>query len=117
MQKNITFLGRKVPDIDIKEGKISYGTLSRTFNLVLCNEIMNDRDDYDVVLGDDSIDDCTEIFQYYIIDQNGFEILEMYAPKEIVFHLNDLDIYVWGITHFGTAWDYVSTDINIDKLF
>jgi hypothetical protein len=30
-----------------------------------------------------------------------------------VFYNEKLDIYVWGITHFGTAWDYVLTDIKI----
>lgn len=26
-----------------------------------------------------------------------------------------MDIYLWGITHFGTSWDYVLTDIELEK--
>ena len=24
-----------------------------------------------------------------------------------------LDMYLWGITHFGTSWDYVLTDVKL----
>lgn len=54
-----------------------------------------------------------EIFQYYIIDGAGAEILEDYT-NEIVFYNEELDLYVWGVTHFGTSWDYVLTDIEIN---
>ena len=52
-----------------------------------------------------------EIYQYYIVDGNGAEILERY--NEIVFYNEELDMYVWGVTHWGTSWDYVLTDIKI----
>ena len=32
---------------------------------------------------------------------------------EIIYYHEDLDMYVWGVTHFGTAWDYVLTDIKL----
>ncbi len=51
-----------------------------------------------------------EIFQYYIVDDNGAEILK--EINEIVFYNEELDMYVWGVTHFGTSWDYVLTDIK-----
>jgi len=28
-------------------------------------------------------------------------------PEEPVFYDAELGLYVWGITHFGTSWDYV----------
>lgn len=52
----------------------------------------------------------TDIFQYYIISSQGAEILK--EINEIVFYNEELDIYVWGVTHWGTAWDYVLTDIK-----
>lgn len=55
-------------------------------------------------------DDPDEIFQYYIISGQGAEILEDYT-NEIVFYNSELDLYVWGVTHWGTSWDYVLTDI------
>lgn len=54
-----------------------------------------------------------EIFQYYIISDNGAEILKDYTD-EIVFYNEALDMYVWGVTHWGTSWDYVLTDIKLN---
>lgn len=51
-----------------------------------------------------------EIFQYYIISDQGADILQEYT-NEIVFYNDILDMYVWGVCHYGTAWDYVLTDI------
>lgn len=53
-----------------------------------------------------------EIFQYYIVDDNGAEILK--DCDEIVFYNDELEMYVWGVTHYGTSWDYVLTNIKID---
>ena len=54
-----------------------------------------------------------EIFQYFIISDNGAEILKDYT-NEIVFYNESLDMYVWGVTHWGTGWDYVLTDIKLN---
>ena len=54
-----------------------------------------------------------EIFQYFIISDNGAEILKDYT-NEIVFYNEALDMYVWGVTHWGTSWDYVLTDIRLN---
>lgn len=54
-----------------------------------------------------------EIFQYYIISSNGADILEQYTD-EIVYYNEELDMYVWGVTHWGTSWDYVLTDIKLN---
>ncbi len=55
-----------------------------------------------------------EIFQYYIIDDAGAQILQDWTD-EIVYYIDYLDIYIWGVTHYGTSWDYVLTDIKIEK--
>ena len=54
-----------------------------------------------------------EIFQYYIVDDNGAQILKEF--NEIVFYNSELDMYLWGVTHYGTSWDYVLTDIPCEK--
>lgn len=54
-----------------------------------------------------------EIFQYFIISDQGADILKDYT-NEIVFYNSNLDMYVWGVTHWGTSWDYVMTDIKIE---
>ena len=53
-----------------------------------------------------------EIFQYYIVDDNGARILS--ECNEIVFYNEELDMYVWGVTHWRTSWDYVLTDIKLE---
>ena len=58
-------------------------------------------------------DNQQEIFQYYIIDDRLAEILQEWT-NEIVYYIESLNIYVWGITHWGTSWDYVLTNIKIE---
>ena len=58
-------------------------------------------------------EDNSEIFQYYIISDAGAQILEDWT-NEIVFYNEELDMYVWGVTHWGTAWNYVLTDIKLN---
>lgn len=50
-----------------------------------------------------------DIYQYYIVSDNGARILEEF--NEIVFYNEALDMYLWGVTHYGTSWDYVLTNI------
>ena len=58
-------------------------------------------------------DEQPEIFQYFIISDAGAELLKD-CTDEILFYLPGLDIYIWGVTHYGTSWDYVLTDIKIE---
>ncbi len=55
-----------------------------------------------------------EIFQYFIIDDNGADILKR-ETNEIVLYNAELDMYVWCVTHWGTSWDYVLTNIPCEK--
>ena len=57
-------------------------------------------------------DNPPEIFQYYIISDQGAGILQD-CTNEIVFYNDVLDVYVWCVCHFGTAWNYVLTDIPV----
>lgn len=56
-----------------------------------------------------------DIFQYYIVSDNGAEIIKDYT-NEILFYNEELDMYIWGVTHYGTSWDYVLTDIKCEKV-
>ena len=58
-------------------------------------------------------DEQPEIFQYFIISEAGADILKDYTD-EVVYYNSRLDMYVWGVTHWGTSWDYVLTDIKIE---
>ena len=58
-------------------------------------------------------DNQPEIFQYFIISDEGARILKDWTD-EIVFYNEELDMYIWGVTHVGTSWDYVLTDIELN---
>ena len=34
--------------------------------------------------------------------------------NEIVYYNETLDLYLWGVTHYGTSWNCVLTSIAID---
>lgn len=57
-------------------------------------------------------DDDKEVFQWYIVDDCGGRLLT--EINEIVYYNETLDMYLWGVTHYGTSWDYVLTSIKID---
>ena len=52
-----------------------------------------------------------DVFQWFIISEHGASILQEYTD-EIVYYNEELNIYLWGVTHYGTSWDYVLTDIE-----
>ena len=58
-------------------------------------------------------DNIPDVYQWFVISDYGKQILEEYT-NEIVYYIPVLNCYVWGITHWGTSWDYVLTDIKIE---
>lgn len=116
---NDSFYGNKVSDYGLQNGYVDYRTLAKAFEGVLNNDIIAKTQEigfWELVNGTDSDEygDFIEIFQYYIISESGYEILSDYT-NEIVYYNEELDMYVWGITHYGTSWDYVLTDIEIER--
>jgi len=96
-------------------------------NMILCNNIPQ-VDEYlldNIENGsfwkyyDENGDECdeenaveqyeTEIFQWYIIDNITAERLKR-STEELIFYSEKLDVYVLGVTHYGTAWDYVGAE-------
>jgi hypothetical protein len=103
---------------DEMQGKTVYCNYSQIFNpdsqMILCNEIPNvfpemweyieNGSEYD-----EENDTYTEIFQYYIIDPGTAERLKEHTD-EIIYYIEKLDIYVLGVTHWGTGWNYVTAE-------
>lgn len=54
-------------------------------------------------------EEMPDVFQWFIVSDSGAEILQ--EAGEIVYYNETLDMYLWGVTHYGTSWDYVLTDI------
>ena len=114
------FYGNKISDYGLKNGYVDYRTLAKAFDAVLNNEIYawaEERGAYwEMVSGfnndGEEEDYSEEIYQWYIVSANAVDILEM--ADQIVYYNEALDMYLWGVTHYGTSWDYVLTDIKIE---
>ena len=112
------FYGNKVSEYGIEHHRVDYATLSKAFPHILNNDIVPETYEYaewEVVNGLDNEDIYElEVFQYYIIDYSGYVILKTWTD-EVVYYNEKLNLYVWGVSHWGTAWDYVLTDIKISQ--
>lgn len=155
------FYGNKISEYGLQNGYVDYATLSKSFDAVLNNNIMQvtceigyweqesgfvdnseqiaeleekleeleaelEELEEDVEELEAQIEEVKEqieeledeqnypdeIFQYYIVSYSGASILQQY--DEIVFYNEELDMYVWGVTHYGTSWDYVLTNIKLE---
>lgn len=113
------FYGNEASDYAKENGYLDYATFSKAFQAVLNNDIISKTQDigyWDIVNGseyDEESDSYEEIFQYYIVDNNGAKIIQNFTD-EILFYNEEFDLYVWGVTHWGTSWDYVLTDIKLN---
>lgn len=148
------FYGNEISSYGLEKGYVDYRTLSKCFDAVLNNDILektyeigyweqvNGFSDYTEEIEDleekindaylnyksdeyindleneleelkEEADYIPEIFQWYIISDSGADLL-MRETSEIVYYNEELDMYLWGVTHYGTSWDYVLTNIKID---
>lgn len=112
------FYGNKISDYGLEHGYVDYRTLAKCFDAVLNNDIISKTQEigyWDIVSGsdyDEEYENYVDIFQYYIVSDNAVSILT--EANEIVYYNEELDMYVWGVTHWGTSWDYVLTDIKVE---
>lgn len=106
---NMVF-GEKVSRYGLEKGYLDYETLSKIIGDCILNNTVRAEtmEDWEIISGDYNL----EIYQDYIISEYGYEILNEYTD-EVVFYNEKLDMYIWGVTHFGTGWDYVLTDIKL----
>lgn len=115
VHKSSYFYGNKISEYGLKNGYVDYGTLAKAFDAVLNNDIIENTINigfWEQVNGFKEEDYPPEIFQYYIISDEGADILQTYT-NEIVFYNDSLNMFVWGVCHYGTAWDYVLTDVPV----
>lgn len=52
---------------------------------------------------------CRDIYQYYLINDSLARMLIEHTDN-IIFYSDKLDLYVLGVTHFGTGWSCVAED-------
>lgn len=98
---------------------LSYANmLGKETQAILCNNIGKQYEFLELENGtdyDEVNDTYIDIYQYYIIDDYTARLLKEYT-QEIIFYHNELDVYILGVTHFGTSWNYVLTDIKLEKI-
>ena len=136
--REMKMYGNKVYGVEVSKygldnGYLDYRTLAKIVGDMILNNNLRSAgypEDWELVNGEDSYgldsdynecevysDECMyvehyEVYQDYIISEYGYKILAE-LTDEIVYYNNELDIYVWGVTHWGTSWDYVLTDIKL----
>ena len=72
------------------------------------------KDDYymDIIDDLDLWNYYDDIYQYFIIDDCSSDLfIKLEYP---VFYSNALNVYVVGITHWGTSWNYILTNQTFD---
>lgn len=120
------FFGNEISQYGQQQGYLDYATFAKAFDAVLVNDITklfyssinNEYCEPEYINGFDNTDDGDEysepeIFQYYIISANGAELVQEYT-NDPLFYLPVIDCYIWGVTHFGTSWSYVLTDVKLE---
>lgn len=111
MHQNKVF-GVEVSKHGLERGRLDYHTLEKIVgNRIVNNTIFSATPYWDWVLlcGDD---EEVEVCKYLIISEFGYNFLAEYGD-EIVYYNHKLDLYLWGVTHYGTNWSYVLTSIKL----
>lgn len=116
-----TFYGNEASDYAKENGYLDYATFAKAFDAVMNNDIISKT--YDIgycweqengfLDNSEEEESQLEIFQYFIVSNNGAEIIKQYT-NDPLFYNEELDMYVWGVTHWGTSWNYVLTDIMLN---
>lgn len=90
-------------------------------DLVLNNDIMpaliSSGFEFDIYCGtdyDEEDENYLDVYQCYIINYRDAERLSEYT-NELVYYCEPLDLYILGVTHFGTAWDGVPASWKDDN--
>ena len=130
------FYGIELSEEEIERNRISFRTLAKCFDAVLCNNIL-DVDEFlfdNIVSGslttyydengneitedeyyedENAYEEQDEVYQWFIVSDNAKDLLE--EANQLVLYSEKLDCYIWGVTHWGTSWSMVFTTIKIDN--
>ena len=111
------FCGNEISAYGQKNNCLDYATFAKAFDAVLNNNIFSMGwgigNGWELVNGSDYDEEnngYTDVFQWFIVSDTGAQMIQDYTD-EILYYNEELDIYLWGVTHYGTSWDYVLMDI------
>ena len=105
--------GVKVSNYGIENGRLDYLALSNIVGEMILNNNLRaaTMEDWELYSGDW---DGDVVFQDYIISEQGANILAELSD-ELIFYNEKIHMYIWAITHYGTSWDYVLTNIELEN--
>ena len=114
----------KVSDYGLKEGCIDYKCLAdnvgtkilcneveKLFGTLVCGELIEPTPAHGNTRDEDGAE--IEFVHYYIITSDGANFLAEYT-NETIYYIEPLDMCIWAISHFGTPWEDIETEIKID---
>ena len=94
---------------------IDYNTDDQKNSMILNNEVIKYEFDYWVLENGNDYDEENgyyyDIFQYYILNDGDAERLKEHT-NEIIYYNEKLDMYLLGVTHWGTSWTCVNSDFK-----
>lgn len=128
--------GNKITEYEKEHNRLSYKNLiDYCFcDMVLCNNIvekfnldlLNNIPSFDTLPDDEKkeyIDEddyynqwYDECYQYYIVELNCDEDFIINNTNLLLYYCDDLEVYVLGVDHFGTSWDYILTNAKLDEI-
>ena len=118
MEKSIEMYGGKiygvaVSDYGLEKGYLDFKALTNILEDCILNNTLRDRtlSDWEIVAGE--FDDM--VMSDYIISEYGYKFLKEYTD-ELVFYNENLDIYIWAVTRWGTRWDYELTNTKLVEM-
>lgn len=130
MKEENIFISTLKNYIGEEKDNISYGDLTSFIfeDMILCNNIVKyngNGSNWDLELGEEYDEETgyIDIYQYYIVDVDTWRLgkykeylQETNKPSDLIlWYDNELDIYILGVSHCGSSWSYVPTNIEINK--
>lgn len=131
-QTSITYCGQEVSRWGQEHGFVDYAAFARSFNHINITNKIREIDPFllDNVESGQPYEDSDgnlyaewpedredvftrDIYQFFLIDAEGQRRCE--EAGEIVCWSEELDAPVWCVTHFGTPWTGVLTDIPLEQ--
>lgn len=119
MKKGLLINESKMGKYEIEKGFVSYKTICDYYigDMVLCNNIIEIDpsvwDNMQISEMAEYSEEYPEIFQYYLCHLTEWEEEDAKKAGLLLSYSNKLDCDVLCVTHWGTSWDYVLTDVKL----
>ena len=118
------YIKRYLKEEEIIDGYLSESKAFDLFfsDMIMCNDYLKSKlDNFDVIVDlvgayDAETDDYKDEFQFFIVGLEYDEQLTIKAVKKMdntLYYDSELDLYILGVTDFGTSRTIVPTDLEV----